>query len=250
MPFSFFILGLVAIAICFVAVLYLAYRNSSKLRDMISIVISPDENCSQDRSILSIIRTFLWFFIIHISITLIYHFADLLIYGETIENSIGNAFSSFPLWVVLILPPLLEETAFRLPLKRRRAYIALSATLIAFFLSASVFSTGVYEVTWPRLAACAAIGIAVWIWGYKFVARINYKAWFWMLAVIFSVLHIINYDLSAMHAGEWLRVTVKEVVKIPSALMFSYARLRHGFAVTVILHFITNFSVYILGTLL
>ena len=111
MPFSFFILGLVAIAICFVAVLYLAYRNSSKLRDMISIVISPDENCSQDRSILSIIRTFLWFFIIHISITLIYHFADLLIYGETIENSIGNAFSSFPLWVVLILPPLLEETA-------------------------------------------------------------------------------------------------------------------------------------------
>ena len=90
MPLSFFILGLAAIAVCFIAVLYLAYRNSRKLRDVISVVISPDENCSQDRSILSIIRTFLWFFIIHISITLIYHFADLLIYGETIENSIGN----------------------------------------------------------------------------------------------------------------------------------------------------------------
>lgn len=249
MPFFYFILCLAAIAVCLVAALYLAYRNSSKLRDMISVVLSPDENCTQDRNIPSIIRTFLWFLIIHISISVIYHFADLLIFGETIENSIENAFS-FPLWVVLILPPILEETAFRLPLKRRRIYIALSATVVAFFLSASVFSTMVYEVTWPRLAVCAAIGGAVWIWGYKLVARINYKVWFWLLAAIFAVLHIINYDLSAMHAGEWLRVTLKEAVKIPSALMFSYARLRHGFAVTVLLHFITNFSMYILGTLL
>ena len=44
MPFFYFILGLATIAACFVADLYFTYRNNSKLRDMISVVISLSEN--------------------------------------------------------------------------------------------------------------------------------------------------------------------------------------------------------------
>ena len=41
------------------------------------------------------------------------------------------------------------------------------------------------------------------------------------LVLLFALLHVINYELGAMDAGEWLRVLLKEAVKIPSALMFA-----------------------------
>lgn len=76
-----------------------------------------------------------------------------------------------------------------------------------------------------------------WFWGYKWISGLRFRAWFWVLVLFFSILHIQNYDLSAMDAGEWLRVILKECVRIPSALMFSYVRLRHGFVLSVALHF-------------
>ncbi len=42
---------------------------------------------------------------------------------------------------------------------------------------------------------------------------------------------------------------LKEGVKVPSALMFSYVRLRHGFAVSVALHFFVNLTAFLLGSL-
>ena len=59
----------------------------------------------------------------------------------------------------------------------------------------------------------------------------------------------VNYELGAMDAGEWLRVLLKEAVKIPSALMFAYIRLRHGFTLSIVLHFIVNLSAFLLGAM-
>lgn len=38
--------------------------------------------------------------------------------------------------------------------------------------------------------------------------------------------------------------SLKEAVKIPSALMFSYVRIKHGFGTSVALHFAVNLSAY------
>ena len=146
-------------------------------------------------------------------------------------------------------PPVLEETAFRLPLKRKRVYITISAVVMMFFVSALLFSTRVYDITWPRLLTCAAMVPIAWFWGYKWISGLRFRAWFWSLVLFFSILHIQNYDLSAMDAGEWLRVILKECVRIPSALMFCYVRLRHGFSLSVALHFFNNLTAFLLGSL-
>ncbi len=145
--------------------------------------------------------------------------------------------------------PILEETAFRLPLKRKRLYITLSSAAIMFFLSAIIFSTKVYHVTWVRLFSCAILALITWLWGYKWVSKVNFKIWLWILVLSFSILHIINYDLSVMDIGEWIRIVLKEGVKIPSALMFSYVRIKHGFGTSVALHFIINLSACMLGSM-
>ena len=89
-------------------------------------------------------------------------------------------------------------------------------------------------------ADCMVLGIQM---------GLRFRAWFWVLVLFFSILHIQNYDLSAMDAGEWLRVILKECVRIPSALMFSYVRLRHGFVLSVALHFFNNLTAFLLGSL-
>lgn len=250
-PMSYigFIICLVLIAICFITVVYLSYRKSGRLRDMVQFVVSPKENLVLDLKISSIIKTALWFILIHVSITIVYHFADLIFYSESAETNIGDSIQTLPLWVVLILPPILEETAFRLPLKRKRLYITLSSATIMFFISAIIFSSKVYDVTWERLLSCAIVALIAWFWGYKCVSKIKFKTWLWTLVLSFSILHIINYDLSAMDVGEWIRVVLKEAVKIPSALMFSYIRIKHGFGTSVAVHFTINASAYLLGTL-
>lgn len=249
MPYFCAVSGLVAVVLVYLAALRYAYVRSAKLRDMVGCVLSPSENCAFDVGISSVAKSCLWFLVIHLSLSFLYHFADLLLFGEAPEAGIADAVSALPLWVVLLLPPVLEETAFRLPLKRRRAYIVLSAAVMMFFVSAILFSTRVYDVTWPRLLACAAMMPIAWFWGYKWISGLRFRAWFWVLVLFFSILHIQNYDLSAMDAGEWLRVILKECVRIPSALMFSYVRLRHGFVLSVALHFFNNLTAFLLGSL-
>ena len=250
-PLSYvgFILCLVLITICFIAAAYLSYRKSSRLRDMVQFVISPKDNLVLDFKISSIIKTALWFILIHVSITVVYHFTDLIFYSESADTNIGDSIQTLPLWVVLIMPPILEETAFRLPLKRKRLYITLSCTTIMFFVSAIIFSTKVYDVTWERLLLCAIIALTAWFYGYKWVSKVNFKTWLWILVLSFSILHIINYDLSTMDIGGWIKVILKEAVKIPSALMFCYVRIKHGFGTSVALHFAVNLSAYCMGAL-
>ncbi len=249
MPYFCAVSGLVAVVLVYLAALRYAYVRSAKLRDMVGCVLSPSENCAFDVGISSVAKSCLWFLVIHLSLSFLYHFADLLLFGEAPEAGIADAVSALPLWVVLLLPPVLEETAFRLPLKRRRAYIVLSAAVMMFFVSAILFSTRVYDITWPRLLACVAMVPIAWFWGYKWIAGLRFKTWFWALVLFFAFLHILNYDLGAMGAGEWARVILKEGVKVPSALMFSYVRLRHGFAVSVALHFFVNLTAFLLGSL-
>lgn len=249
LSFPYFVLAIVVAIFCFIAFFYISYRKSEKLRDIVGFTLHPQEYCANDFRIVSIIKSFLWLFIIHMSFSVVYHFADLIFYSKGVETNIGDTMQTLPLWVVLILPPILEETAFRLPLKRKRLYIALSCTAIMFFVSAVIFSTKVYDVTWQRLLSCVVVVLIAWLWGYKWILKLNFKTWLWVLVLFFSILHIINYDLSTMDTGELIRVIMKEAVKIPSALMFCYIRLKHGFATSITLHFVINLSAFLLGSL-
>lgn len=250
LPLLYFISGLVLVVLCFVMALRLAYRKSAKLRDMVQFVLSPKENAPLDLRVTSIGKSFLWFLIIHLSITFIYHFTDILLHADTsAESSIGEAIRTLPLWVILLLPPILEETAFRLPLRRKRGNLTISAAALMFFISAIIFSTQVYEITWPRLLLCVAAALATWLWGSKWIPKLCFRHWLWFLVLFFALLHVINYDLGSLSTGEWGRIILKEAVKIPSALMFSYVRLKHGFCTSVVLHIVTNLSAYLLGAL-
>lgn len=247
LSYGVFLAVMVLAAVCLAALLYVSYRRSAKLRDIVGFVVSPDEHCAADLKAVSIISSVMWLLVVNISCSLGYHILDMCIFNASApQNSIGQALAYFPLWVILLLPPVLEETAFRLPLKRKRIFTALSAAAVAFIVTASVFSTKVYDVTWPRAAACAVIGLAFWLWGYKWIRRVDFRVWFWFMALLFSILHVMNYGADITGAEEWLRVIFRECAKLPSALILGYIRLKHGFMVSVAIHFFNNLIPFVL----
>lgn len=246
-PYWIFVAGAVAAMLCAAGLACTAYGRSAKLRDMVRFVVSPVEYDAADRAAGSIVKTFLWFFVIHLSVTALFHVADLALFGDVKPaNSVGSAADEFPVWFILAVPPLLEEIAFRLPLRRRRGYVALSAAALAFIVSAPIAGTIVYEVSWPRIAVAAAAAAIFWRWGYAWTRRVDFRVWFWGVAVLFSILHMANYGSDIVGVGGWIRVLFAETARIPSALMFGYVRLRHGFGVAIVLHLINNILPFLL----
>lgn len=246
-----FIIGLVAAMTGIVVIFYLIYRKNNKLRDIVHFLRNPQENCRTDLRVGSILSSFLWYFIITLLLAVSYHFVDLMLFNETLpSNSISNIQSVLPFGVILTIPPLLEETAFRLSLKRKRIFITLSITTITFILSAAAFSTSVYEIVWQKPVLCAAMAIIFWVGGYKWIQRADFRIWFWLMAILFSILHIMNYDLSHLSLSEWGRIILMESIKIPSALLLGYTRLKHGFFIAVAFHLLNNLTPLLLKDLL
>lgn len=247
LPHNIFLLILICVTGGLIALFYLAIRKSGKLRDLVGFIACPKENGAFDLKIDSLLKTLLWFLIINLSLTILYQLIDLTIFNdESPANSIADISSTLPLWSVLLLPPLLEETAFRLPLKRKRSFITLSVTLIIFIASAPLFSSRVYEIVWPKMALSAAVAITLWCGGYRWIQKIDFRAWFWLLAISFSLLHLINYDLETLNFTQWVRIILKEAIKLPGALILGYTRLRHGFAPAVTFHLLNNLFPFIL----
>ncbi len=66
------------------------------------------------------------------------------------------------------------------------------------------------------------------------------------MTILFSILHIMNYDLSTLSFSEWERIILMEAIKIPSALLLGYTRLKHGFFISVAFHLLNNLTPFIL----
>ena len=120
LPYFVFVAGVAAAVACVVALFFVAYRRNAKLRDMARFVVSPTEYSMRDLKIGSVLMSCFWFLVVNFSVTAIYHFVDMGVFNAvTPDSSVGTARNYLPLWVVILMPPVLEETAFRLPLRRK-----------------------------------------------------------------------------------------------------------------------------------
>ena len=80
------------------------------------------------------------------------------------------------LWLLIFLPPVLEEFLFRYPLRRTRWVLTLWSTVVAYLLvSALAGCTGIEAqgLLW-RLALGGAVGLAVGLGGWRYALKINF----------------------------------------------------------------------------
>ena len=103
---------------------------------------NPQENCSYDFSIKAILLSALLCLIVPLLFKVltvsVFVLAGVDLPAMTSDKSV------LPLCFLIVVPPIVEELGFRLPLKRGRLNLCTSVALIAFVFSKVIFAGGLY----------------------------------------------------------------------------------------------------------
>ena len=215
------------------------------MKALCQYIKNPQENCYYDFSIKSILLSVLLCLIVPLLFKVltvsVFVLAGVDLPAMTSDKSV------LPLCFLIVVPPIVEELGFRLPLKRGRLNLCISVALIAFVFSKVIFAGGLYsEHLFCRIGfAIIASSVINLILG-KWLQNVRFKNFFYSMAILFAMLHIVNYSHQTLDVSQWLYVICYACAKIPGSILYGYARMKHGIFFCIVIHIINNLPSLIL----
>lgn len=209
------------------------------MKQLWQYIKTPQENCPYDFSVrvmlLSVILCLLVPLFFEVLTASVFVIAGVDLPAMTSDKSV------LPLCFLIIIPPIIEELGFRLPLKRSRFNLYISVAVIAFIFSKVIFAGGLYSEHLLCRIVFAIISSAVinLIWG-KWLLQVRFKDFFYSTAILFAMLHIVNYSHQTLDVSQWLYVVCYACAKIPGSILYGYARIKHGMLFSIVVHIISN----------
>lgn len=212
------------------------------------------------QNILQVLKCLVVYVMIIIVTTVIMNIGDYIIvkcfYVHSILDTIRELKSNFNAHLgnmsylyPLIIAPIAEEIMFRLPLNMKKQSFALSIAFFAYWFSGGKF----YHFDYVELGNYLRVGLGICIFCFfrvnfpqKIIDMIRdkyYHIFFYSLAVCFGIIHVINIPVNSF----WLKlaIVIFTLPQIISGILFSYIRVQRGFAWCIILHSLTNFTLFI-----
>lgn len=167
------------------------------------------------------------------------------------KASMAERFS--PLGLLLVggvVLPLVEEIAFRLSLRFKPIYLAMSASVVVYYvLTKLVYATKISAVD-ESFVSRVLISLAIGIVLYPIVSRQSIKkalALFWAkhfraiyygTCILFACIHVAKYELILLNI---VLLPILTLPQLMSALINGYTRVSFGFQYPVIFHMCNNF---------
>ena len=155
------------------------------MKQLWQYIKNPQENCPYDfnvrvmlLSVMLCLLAPLFFKVLTVSV--------FVIAGVDLPAMISDK-SVLPRCFLIIIPPIIEELGFRLPLKRSRFNLYTSVAVIAFIFSKVIFAGGLYSEHLLCRIVFAIISSAVinLIWG-KWLLQVRFKDFFYSTAILFA----------------------------------------------------------------
>lgn len=199
----------------------------------------PQESVEKDSWIYLIKILFLYLFITYIPRALT---GIIQVIYPVFENSKTSILGDYPLLFVIIVPPIIEELAFRLSLKRSVPLLFISSMFFFFICSAYIF--GVHVYTWDKLASRVVLSIIfslLIILVHKKIFNIKYSSYFYLSSVLFALTHLINFNFHDSNLSHVLISLINTILIIPSGIILGYVRVTYGLSYSIVFHFIHNF---------
>lgn len=163
------------------------------MKQLWQYIKNPLEYCSYDFSVKAILLSALLCLIVPLLFKVltvsVFVLAGVDLPAMTSDKSV------LPLCFLIVVPPIVEELGFRLPLKRGRLNLCISVALIAFVFSKVIFAGGLYsEHLFCRIGfTIIASSIINLILG-KWLQNVRFNIFFYSMAILFAMLHIVNYS--------------------------------------------------------
>lgn len=223
--------------------------------DIIRFIKKP--NNSQDSQKSTLLKTYdtigllLLKFICLIPVVLFFA----LVYDPPNVQSVSMAERFSPIMLLLlagVILPLIEEIAFRLSLKFKPIYLALSSTvLLYYFLNKAIFhvkNTAFDETFTLRVGIAVTFGIVMFsLINISSVKERLAKFWseyfrsiFYFSCVLFAWVHITKYEINAVNI---LLLPILTLPQLMSAIIYGYIRVSFGFRYPLFLYMAQNLLV-------
>jgi hypothetical protein len=167
----------------------------------------------------------------------------------TKSNMMGRFTSPFILFLVVFILSLLEEFAFRLSLKFKPIFLAITSGVLTYYiLSKGIYQTKLSDFENHFIIRLAFV-ISVIIFSY-FIFRVprikkkleefwknNFRMILYFFCFGFAWPHILNYELSVLNL---LLLPIITLDKLVSAFCYGYVRMNYGFMYSIGTHIIWN----------
>lgn len=145
---------------------------------------------------------------------------------------------------IVLLAPLLEETAFRGILQNNERWFRIALVSLAYLIICRIFSLNFYELSWPTTGILFAASFLLFIRKKYTTKIIDLKdshpfrlILIWLSAVAFGFWHYYNFDFS--QAG-MITVAVSLLPFAINGLLLSYVAVKNGLSWSILLHMANN----------
>lgn len=208
------------------------------MRDFIKFLKAPVENKRiPANKILSVLSTFALIYILSILIFA----ACLIIFKGDVPKSSINKMTALPFWFTITIPPLVEELSFRLCLRRSPATILISS-IFFFWCIVSLPMTDVMYSTDKLVLRCLialAGGCTLTILFKKQLINANFRAIFYLSAIVFGLMHAGNCSDFVNIRGA-IYAIIYLVLHVLIGLFYGYVRVGCGIFASYLFHLANN----------
>lgn len=222
------------------------------IKDVIGFIVKPQYVTTREISVRNKIYETLGLFFIKLVFSLLVANILAVFYEPTniTDANMANRFT--PLVYLLvggIILPLYEEVCFRLSLKFRPLYAALTFAVLSYYLlTKAIYKTNlslVDETFYTRVLLSLFFGIIIYtlIHRKKIAQRLavlwenNIRGIYYLSCVLFAWLHIFNFELNLTNI---LLLPIITLPQLFSASIAGYTRLSFGFGYPLFVHMGTN----------
>ena len=195
------------------------------------------------------LRVFLTYFLVVFGISIIIGIIRLVF---KISFSPSNLETPTFWFINIFAFPILEETAFRLPLIYKRLNLSLSVLLLSYYTLSIVLVGDVINMSdmiLTRMGLSVFIAVLTYfIVGIKTIGfkvkefwENHYKIIFYTLLLLFTFRHLDSYMLTSL---VFLFSPLLLLPQFIGGVFFSFTRVRLGFIYVILLHMMINFIVF------
>lgn len=224
----------------------------SLFRDLFHFVKKPSlEEHTEKSTRLKVYDTIGLFIVKMVCMIPVILFFALIYDPENVQKaSMSERFTPLMMFLVGgVVLPLVEEIAFRLSLRFKPIYLALSiAVFLYYFLTKAVFSTKISAIDDTFfLRAGLSLGFGVLLFPlliYEMIKvklirfwEVNFRWIYHVISVVFAWVHLSKYEII------WLNVLLLPILTLPqlmSALINGYTRVAFGFQYPLFFHITNN----------
>ncbi|WP_295202617.1 CPBP family glutamic-type intramembrane protease [uncultured Chryseobacterium sp.] len=145
---------------------------------------------------------------------------------------------------IVLLAPLLEETAFRGILQNNERWFRIALVSLAYLIICRIFSLNFYELSWPTSVILFAASLLLFI-RKKYTTKITdvkdrppfRLILIWLSAIAFGFWHYYNFDFSQVGI---ITIAVSLLPFAINGLLLSYVAAKNGLSWSILLHMANN----------